>query len=382
MKKTLSYLAILVGAALIMMAILLPTYLVPKLKSIPLDTVSTTITEVRDAALLDSGAMGRNEVAPAWKDDERCEGDQLPIHCFINPEVPMQSNRHVRVEEPSDGDVVTLEVGTTILRNDKDREPDNLVNATVDRITLDRYTSWPVDEPISTTLYLDPKAEGSDVLQEFTRPGIQYQFPMGAEKKSYNYWDVVGMLDQPIDFIGEEEQDGETVYKYEMQIAPVNLYEHFKKHQTANGRELTKADKEYMSTLRMKLPANKWGLEGDDEVTMDRYYANVRTVRVEPTTGMIVNGTEKIFQFYAKDPEEAKKIASPEGHKKEAQERNRTALDFTAQWNPQTKANQLGAAKESKGQLTMAGTVAPIVLGIIGLVLLVLGVLGLRRSRA
>ncbi len=377
MKKTLSHAAIIIGAALIVMAILLPAFLVPKLKSIPLDTVSTTITDTREGSLLDSGALAKNEPVKGRENDPRCEGEDLPVHCFIGDQTPLRSNRHVHTEEPSDGDVVTLEVGTTIIRDDRE-EPANLVNATIDRITLDRYNSYPVDEPISTTQYHDPSQPGADQLQEFTRPGIQYQFPMGAEKKSYPYYDVVGLVEQPIDFIDEEEQDGATVYKYEMVIEPVNLYESFQAHQTANGRELTKADKDYMASLRLTFPANKWGLEGDDDVTMDRYYANVRTVRVEPTTGMIVNGTEHIFQFYARDPEEAKRIAGPD-RAKEERERNRTAMDFVAQWSEETKANQLNQALDSKSKLSTFGTVAPIILGILGLILVVVGIIGIRR---
>lgn len=379
-KKALSHIAIIVGAALIVIAVLLPTFLVPKLKSLPLDTKSTTVTDVREGALLDSGALAENKPVPSAKDDPECaDEDNLPMHCFINTEVPLKSVRHVHMEDPADAKVVTFEVGTTILRMDRD-EPKNLINASVDRITLDRATQWPVDEPTSTIAMSNPQEPGGDQLRPFTRPGIQYQFPLGAEKKSYNYYDVVGLLEQDIDFMGEEKQDGETVYRYEMQIEPVNLYEQFKAHQTADGRKLTEADKNYMASLRLKLPAAFWGEEGDDEIEMDRYYTNVRTVRVEPTTGMIVNGTEHIFQYYAKDDAEARAIAHGEGRKAEEANRNRTAMDFEAQWSEETKDNQLSMARDSKKQLKIASVYAPILLVIIGVVLILLGIRGHRRS--
>ena len=56
-KKTFAHLAIIIGAALIVIAVLMPTFLVPRLKVIPLDTISTTVTEVGDSSLLDSGAL-------------------------------------------------------------------------------------------------------------------------------------------------------------------------------------------------------------------------------------------------------------------------------------------------------------------------------------
>lgn len=384
-KRTLAHLMVIIGAALIVIAVLLPTFLVPRLKVIPLDTVSTTVTEVREGALLDSGALANGEAVDPRKDDPRCktegedEGGALPLHCFINDEVPLKSSRHVRVEEPSDEERVTLEAGTVILREDRD-EPRNLINATVDRITLDRTNAFPVDEPISSIAGAAPGQEGADEPVQFTRPGIQYQFPFDAEKKSYPYYDAIGLDLFEIDFIEEEEQDGETVYKYSMTVPPQNLYENTKAHATRDGRELTKADESSLASLRLKFPAEVWGLEGDEEIEMDRYYTTTRTVRVEPTTGMIVNGTEEIFQFYAQDDEEAAEIVTEEGRKKEAEERNRTALEFSGQWSEETKKNQLAKAKDSKSALNLAGTIVPWILGIIGLILVLLGIRTHRRS--
>ena len=125
-----------------------------------------------------------------------------------------------------------------------------------------------------------------------------------------------------IDFVGEETQDGVKVYKYSMTIPPQNLYESLTEHFTRDGRKLTEADKSSLASMRLSFPAHKWGLEGDDDVELDRYYTNVRTVRVEPTSGVIVNGTEEMFMFYAKDDKEAEEIASKAGREKEAKEQN------------------------------------------------------------
>ena len=43
-------------------------------------------------------------------------------------------------------------------------------------------------------------------------------------KKSYPYYDTIGLDLFEIDFIEEEEQDGE-IYKYSMTVPPQNLYE-------------------------------------------------------------------------------------------------------------------------------------------------------------
>ncbi|HHU45356.1 MAG TPA: DUF3068 domain-containing protein [Actinomycetales bacterium] len=379
-RKTLSHLMLIIGAALVVIAVLLPTFLVPKFKVIPLDTVSTSVTETREGTLLDASQLAAGEPVAPRADDERCQDEEnLPLHCFINDEVPLFTSRHIHVEEPSDEDWVTLQAGLVMGREDKE-EPDNLVTATLDRVTLDRRTSLPVNEPISTFSLSAPGQEGSDDPVEFTRPGVQYKFPFDAEKKSYQYFDGNALQAFPIDFMREEEQDGETVYVYEQSIGPVNLYESVRDHFTQDGGELTEAEESSLASLRLAFPAENWGLEGDEEVEMSRYYTNTRTLRIEPTTGQIVNGTEQIFQFYAQDDEEAEEIASEEGREREAQELNRTAMRYDAQWDEDTMATQMGSAKDSKGMLNMAGTIAPWVVGIIGVILIALGLITYRRA--
>lgn len=378
MKRTLGHALIIIGAALIVIAVLLPTFLVPRLRVIPLDTVSDTITEVRDGTLLDSSQLGKNEPTPNRKNDPRCKAEtdeekrDLPVHCFINDKTPMQSKRHVEIEEPADEKIATLQVGTTLLRDDR-KEPKNLINATLDRITVDRSTAYPVDDPISSVAINAPQGGSDTKPPTFTRPGIQYQFPFGAQKKSYPYYDVQAMRNFEIDFVGEETQDGVKVYKYSMTIPPQNLYASLTEHFTRDGRKLTEADKSSLASMRLSFPAHKWGLEGDDDVELDRYYTNVRTVRVEPTSGVIVNGTEEMFMFYAKDDKEAEEIASKAGREKEAKEQNRTAMKYTAQWDEGSKGRQMDRAKEARKSLAIGGTVAPWILGILGLVLIVIG---------
>ncbi len=380
-KKSLAHVLIIIGAALLIIAVLLPTFLVPRLKVVPLDLTSSTNTIIQDGALLDSRLLGENKPAKGREDDPRCEeGEEpLPIHCFISDETPIQSKRWVTIEEPADSEVATLQVGTTLIRHDRE-EPANLINATIDRITIDRSTAWPVDEPVST-VEINAPAAGSDVAPPaFTRGGVQYQFPFDADKKTYDYFDVQSMELFQIDFLGEEEQDGTTVYKYQMVIPPQNLYENLTDHFTRDGREMTEADEASLAAFRLKFPANIWGEEGDEEIEMDRYYTNTRTVRVEPSTGMIVNGREEMFMFYAKDQEEANEIASTQGHERERAERNRTALDYVAQWDDESKARQLAKANDSRSKLLWGGTIVPIILGIIGLVMILVGIRIHRRS--
>src|SRR5512146_3279990 len=87
------------GAFLLVAAILIPTYTVPRLEKTPLDlevtTVSTGTGSVLNAASL---AAGRAQV------DEN---------------VNLVSQRFVTTEEPSNADDITVQAGQTLRRTDK-----------------------------------------------------------------------------------------------------------------------------------------------------------------------------------------------------------------------------------------------------------------------
>ena len=91
---------------------------------------------------------------------------------------------------------------------------------------------------------------------------------------------------------------------------------------------------------------------------MDRYYTTTRTVRVEPTTGMIVNGTGEIYQFYARDDAEAEEMVTEEGRAKEgereAQPHRRSTSPASGARRP--RRTRWPSRKDSKSALTITGT--------------------------
>ena len=187
MKRILSSVAIVLGVAMLVFAIALPTYVVPKGKVLPLDLVSTTITPKTPGNLLDSGALAAGKPVGNNKDKPECKGDNPQVSCFINKDLEMQSQRFTTAQEPSDDDVVTFESGQTLFRTDRE-EPKNLISASIDHVTLDRKTQMPVPDPTSSIELnapaLDAAAnEGKDEEVEasvapFTRPGITYQLSL------------------------------------------------------------------------------------------------------------------------------------------------------------------------------------------------------------
>jgi hypothetical protein len=312
------------GAFLLVAAIMIPTYTVPRLEKTPLDlevtTVSTGTGSVLDAASLAAGSA------------------------VVDEDVPFVSQRFVTVEEPSGADDITLQAGTTLRRTDVQGET-GLRSATVDRVTLDRVTSMPVENPIGTI-----QVQADEPADEVPHTGLQYKFPFGAEQKSYPYFDINARVSQDIDFVEETEINGTPVYKYEQTIAPVDL------SSVVN-----------IPTNRVTLPAATWGVEGGETpVTMTRWYENTRTLWVEPKTGVIVKGDEQLHQYYSRtagDPEV-------------------DVLRVPLTFDENTVEYQLQQARDGMDQISLFGRTVPIVLGILGLIALIVGiVLGVRGNR-
>ena len=417
MKKILSYALIILGAAALVFAIALPTYVVPKGKVIPLNTVSSSGTDVTPGILLDAGALGSGKALPDKANRPECRGKDKQVSCFIGQDTPLQSQRFVVVQEPSDDKIATLEVGNSMVRTDRD-EPRNLLNASIERIQLDRKTQMPVDEAVST-IDLQPTMPGeeSKVVTEpgqgftssnepFVRPGIQYQWPMGADKKSYPYFDMQSMTTNDIDFVEEEELNGLKTYRYEQVVPPTEIYPGVYDMLNADG-EMSAADEAAVASLRLKFPAKVWGLEKDEikdsavkqgdapegekaddeakdednpDVEMSRYYTVNRKINVEPNTGMIVMGQEEVWMYYAQDQAEAEEIAKPENRAAELENPKRTAMYIPGKWSKPTSERASAKAAENADKLKTMGTTLPWILGIVGILFLVVGFILHRRS--
>ncbi len=113
------------GAALLVAALLLTTYTKGKITKIPLDLDATLVSDGTGTAF-----------DPASLEAERFA---------INKNVPLSQQQQVSVEAPSNAEVVTLQVGTTLRRSDKQKDT-GLLLAIVDTVTLDRKTAMAVSE--------------------------------------------------------------------------------------------------------------------------------------------------------------------------------------------------------------------------------------------
>ncbi|GAA4822046.1 DUF3068 domain-containing protein [Tomitella cavernea] len=326
------------GVFLVVVAIMLPTYTKSKALKTPLDlhveTVATGKGAVLDASSLVAGAP---EVAH---------------------DVPLKAVRNVTVQDPSNADIITVQAGQRLLRTDKPapksdaptaRDP-RLINATVDKVTLDRVTSMPINNPESPNgVWTDAGGQMDPVPRE----GLQYKFPFDVEKKSYPYFDLTSRTTHPIDFAGEEEIDGMTVYHFTQDIAPVDL------SKTVGG-----------TSDKLTIPAEALGVTGEGDVEVHRFYTNQRDLWVDPVTGVIVKGREVINQYFARSADDDARITalsiSPE-----------TGLTF----DQNTIDYQLQQARDGQDKIELVTFTIPLIAGIVGALVLLAGlILGFLKT--
>src|ERR1700742_3247270 len=90
------------GAALLIAALLLSTYTSSRIAKIPLDIDATLVSDGTGTAL-DSASLSQD-------------------HIVINQNVPLVSQQQISVESPANADVITLQVGTSLRRTDKQKD--------------------------------------------------------------------------------------------------------------------------------------------------------------------------------------------------------------------------------------------------------------------
>lgn len=328
-KKALVCILFFFGAFLLVAAILIPTYTLPKLAKTPLDLEVTTIAvtpQNQGGEVLDA----RSLTSPTGA-------------AVVDKNVPLVSQRFITVEEPSDSDVVTLQGGSTLRRTDKSADT-GLLTASVVKGTFDRKTGDPIEsDKGAIQVQNDKPAEEVDIT------GLVYRFPFNTEKKTYQYYDTNSRETHPIDFVEETEINGEKVYHFNQKVPATDL------SKVVDS-----------PTNKLKLPAAKWGVtDTTEDVTMTRWYSNERDIWVDPITGTVISGQEKPFQYYARSADK------PEV----------TVLKATLAYDENTIENQITTAKDGADKISLYGKVLPIILGIIGIVALIAGLILLFLGR-
>ena len=299
MRPTSGAILVAAGAFLIVGAVATPLAVAPALVKVPLDQSSVTVSEAKNATVLDFSTLAERS------------GVNLTAHRAVRGDV-----------NAGNADRTVFNVGVRVID-----EAGKEITVSTDRVALDRRTA----ESVACC------AEAVNGAP-FKHEGLTYTFPFGTEKKTYQYFDNTARKAYPAEYVGTEKLQGLTVYKFEMTAEPIKISE-------------------------IDVPGNLVG-SAQPTVTAGRFYANTRTLWVEPDSGVIVKGQEKQLQTL-RDETGADKIK---------------IIDATLVFTEDTQKQQAKAAKDARGQINLLTTVLPIVLGVVGLLLLLLGLFIIVRA--
>lgn len=203
-------------------------------------------------------------------------------------------------------------------------EDSHLVNARPDRVAMDRRTAMAKNCCNSLP----------------NRKGVTYTFPIGTEKKTYPYYDISLQKDFPAKYVGTETLKGLSVYHFKVTIEPQQL-----------GEPRT-------------VPGALVGDPSQPSVSATVFYASTRDIWVEPTSGVIVKGSDQILQTLRTDGAADKA----------------TLLAATLVFNDKTQTQQADTAGESRTQLNMLSLYGPLLCLLLGVLLLIGGLLMLRSK--
>jgi Porin PorA len=325
------------GAALLIAALLLTTYTAGKIKKIPLN-IDTTLISNGTGTALDPASLSAQKFV-------------------IDKNVPLVSQQQVSVETPSNADVVTLQVGTTVRRTDKQQD-NGLMLALVDSVTINRRTAMAVsDDSHPGGAVQKPRTiEDNKPPTNIALPheGLAYRFPFSTEKKTYPFFDPIAQKAYDANYEGEEDVNGLTTYKFQQNVgydADGKLVDPLK------YASLYDSDEDGVVTARASL----WGLPGDPDepITMTRFYAAQRTFWVDPVSGTIVKSQERANHYYARD-----------GLKPEY-----ALVDYTVTSTEETVEAQVSAARDERDRVALWSRILPITFTGAGLVALIAGAL-------
>jgi hypothetical protein len=325
------------GAALLIAALLLSTYTSSRITKVPLDIDATLTSEGTATHALDSASLSTD-------------------HLVINQNVPLVSQQQVSVESPANADVVTLQVGTSVRRTDKQKDS-GLLLAIVDTVTLNRKTAMAVSDDTHTGGSLQkPRAlndENPPTAQPVRHDGLSYRFPFHTEKKTYPYFDPIAQKPFDVNYDTQEDVNGLTTYRFTQNIG-----------YNADGKLV--APVAYPSLLagqedaKQTTSASMWGVQDADpaeQITMTRYYAAQRTFWVDPVSGTIVKETDHANHYFARDP------LKPE----------MTLVEYKVTTNPDSVEAQVNAARDDRDRLALWSRVLPITFTAVGLIALIGG---------
>lgn len=196
-----------------------------------------------------------------------------------------------------------------------------VITATQERIALDRVTAQSV------------QCCGENPRHQ----GLTLKFPFGTEKTTYQFWDGPAQRALPAAYTRTERLEGVDVYRFEQRIDRLDV-----------------GDQE--------IPGALAGDPDTPSLQTNIIYTNLKTLWVEPATGIIVKAQQDVSQV----------LETPGG------EQVLTLLDGTLTYDEATVSANADDAASGATRLRLLGTILPAVALFLGLIAVAAGLVLLR----
>ncbi|MFJ7216224.1 DUF3068 domain-containing protein [Amycolatopsis sp. NPDC098790] len=335
MRRAFGLILLALGVFAVAGAVLLPTYVYPKLAKVPLDQDSTSVLEGTASKVLAVTDDGSGPVSNIRENAKLTAVAHVQAN-FAAPEMHQDTDYAVwllavQVTDDADGTVLSASKRQVCF----------------DRRTGEGYDPRGATDPScaansSYVTELKDKADKDgqkppETNIEKAQPGLNFKFPFGTEQKDYKVYDDNTGAAVTARYLGTETVNGIETYKFVQEIPD------------------TKLDSK-------KVPGALVG-SAQSSVDADLYYRGVNTLWVEPVTGIEVKQQQQQHQ-------ELRTLTSAA-----------VVFDGTLAYNGKTISQMVDQVNANKGKLEFLSSTGPLWLGIGGGVLIVVAIFLLVRRR-
>ncbi|GAC58730.1 hypothetical protein GOHSU_47_00160 [Gordonia hirsuta DSM 44140 = NBRC 16056] len=337
--------ALFFGALLVAVAVALGPVVGSMLEKVPLTVDQTWVADGDDATrLLDRCSL------------------EAPRARVLDGAV--QQHRRILAVRPANSDVVTLQAGTALgidhyLIDGKSIDPDkacgeSTIAATIDRVTLERATAAPTG---TSEIQYDDQSAAVAVPD---RRGYTYLLPFGFTPQGAYYFDPITRQSMPMTVAGTETMGGRSVTHFVASIPETDL--------SGAGQ-----DPRAVLTKPASWFGSFPGVRPSQRLTATLRHQATRHLFVDQQTGVIVAERAEIDETYRFAPN--------------VRARNAALHDFelvnlrtTLNSDAQTVREGADYAADRAWPVRMTTLIAPIIAGVLGVLLLGLGIWLLLRA--
>ncbi|WP_440714104.1 DUF3068 domain-containing protein [Gordonia sp. FQ] len=344
--------AIFFGALLIAVAVAVGPLLGDTLRKVPLDIDQTWVADGSDGTqLLD-----------------RCSLDAPRARVVAGA---VQQHRRILAVRPANARVVTLQAGTALgvehyLIDGREVTPkqacaEATIDATVDRVTLDRATAAPTGS--SEIQYSDQRP----AVPVPDRRGYTYVLPFGFRTGGAQYFDPSTRRTLPMRAVGTETVDGRQATHFVIDVPDTDL-------------AVAQQDPPFGSAQEPRAVIRKpaaWfgtfpGVSPTEELVATLHHRATRDLYVDRATGVILSERAQIHETYRFAADVTARSPELAGY-------GLTNIETTLASDPQTVRDAAREATRRGRPLTVVTRAVPIAGGVAGVVLLGTGWWLLRR---